>query len=685
MRRIKFLSIFVIILSMVLTSCQGSGGQSDTISTAAESTPPAETAGTAPNAEPRSSVTVENPDWGYDAHSVSVSDGSIVSAELDKETGNVTLTSYNPGEAEVYVHDCFDHKALIKVNVADDADCTVTYEASPCTEEYIDAADFGVRPGKSSSGLPDYSAHLQKAINYAYNQGGGTVYLYPGFYYIKVLRMREGVTLKMYSGFTDASEGFTDELAEMIKKGEVTVLINSRIMNADYNDYGRNGSSNFTISGGVIDNNHTTTSTVLFGLSENIVVENAVFKDIKNNHVFQITGCNNVTIRNCIFAGFEWGGTFTRETIQIEQSHPGAHGSNPDTTPQRFENGEIYGSKNITIDSCYFGPSDELPGAHIAIGHHGTAHEAVCDNLTITNNIFDSPTYAAIRFANIVDAEITGNKFIASKDSNKLCDNADPAFIIIYSNTSNVTYENIINGQKVYKAIPQEQSGSHNLNISNNEFTVSAGSDKRIITAAGTSFTPGAIFKAGVLRQDTYDSKPYVLTGYFKSTNYIGNLNFSDNKVTYEGQPEIKDAVFKFTNVYGLRFEDNDISLTDCNFRSTASGIEGLYISACYTGEKAETYTIESKSAKNYLSIPYPNGSEARLIFRIEATHSIIAAEGGRIELSSDTKGNIYVTVIPNEGYIFAGWTSGSGAFTDTGDVNITSKITLTAEFTKKQ
>ena len=454
MRRFKFILIFSLLLSTVLTSCTGTV---ETPETTVETTAPEVT--DAPlNTEPRSTVTVENPDWGYDAHSVSVSDESIVMAELDKATGNVTLTSYNPGEATVYVHDCFDHKAVIKVSVADDAECTITHEASPCTEEYIDAADYGVLPRKSASNLPDYSAHLQKAINYAYNQGGGTVYLYPGFYNIKCLRMREGVTLKMYSGFTDAREGFTDELAKMIKKGEVTVLVNSRIMNADYNDYGRNGSSNFTISGGVIDNNHTTTSTVLFGLSENIVVENAIFKDIKNNHVFQITGCNNVTIRNCIFAGFEWGGTFTRETIQIEQSHPGSHGSNPDTTPQRFEKGEIYGSKNVTIDSCYFGPSDELPGAHIAIGHHGTAHEAVCDDLKITNNIFEDCTYAAIRFASIVNVEITGNKFINGKDTNKFCDNADPALIIIYPNTSNVTYENIINGQKIYKAVAQEQA-----------------------------------------------------------------------------------------------------------------------------------------------------------------------------------------------------------------------------------
>lgn len=679
MRHFKFILAFILILSGVLTSCQG-GGENvgttavDDITTAADA---------APVTEPYQTVTVENPDWGYDAHSVSVQDEVIVSAELDKATGNVTLTSYNPGETEVYVCDCFDHKAVIKVSVADDAERTITYEASPCTEEYIDAADFGVLPGKSTSGLPDYTAQMQKAINYAYNQGGGTVYLYPGFYNIKLISMREGVTLKMYSGFSDAKEGFTDELASMIKKGEVTVLLVTRIMNANYNDYGRNGASNFTISGGVIDNERSTQSTVLFGLSENIVVENAVFKDIKNNHVFQITGCSNVTIRNCIFAGFEWGGTFTRETIQIEQSHPGAHSSNYANAPQRFENGEIYGSKNVTIDSCYFGPSDELPGAHIAIGHHGTAHEAVCEGLVITNNTFENCTYAAIRFASIVNVDITGNTFIAEAGANKLCDESDPAFIIIYPNTSNVTYENIINGQKVYKALAAEQAGSHNLNISNNEFSVAKGSDKRIITVSGTSIAPGVIFKAGVLRQDTYDSKPYALTGYFKSTNYIGNVSFSDNKITYEGQPGVKDCVFKFAAVYGLRFENNEIDLKDCSFSSAKDGINGLLATSCRTGEKAETYTVQSMAVKNYISIPHPDGSTAKLIFTVEDTHYIIASEGGRIELSSDNNGNVYVEVIPNEGYAFTGWTTDSGDFKEQGNVKITSKITLKAQFAK--
>ncbi len=678
MKKFNIFIILMLICAMSLTACSDDEPEVTTEApTSAESESPTL------NTEPLATATVENPGWGYKAFSVSVSDESIVAAELDAASGNVTLTSYRHGDAEVYVHDCFDHKAIIKVKVAEDG--AITHEASPCTEEYINAADFGVVAGKTVYGLPDLTVQMQKAIDYAHAQGGGTVYLYPGFYNIKLISMREGVTLKMYSGYTDAREGFTDSIAEKVRKGEVTVLLLTRILSTDFNDYGRNSAKNFTISGGVIDNNRSTQSTLLFGLSENITIENVIFKDIKNNHVIQVTGCNNVTIRNCIFAGFEWGDTFTRETIQIEQSHPGAHSSNPASAPQRFDNGEMYGCDNVTIDSCYFGPSDELPGAHIAIGHHGTAHEPVCDGFKITNNVFDSPTYAAIRFASIVDVEITGNTFIAGENSNKFCSEADPAFIILYSNTSNLTYDNIVNGKKITKAFASEQSGTHNVNISNNDFSVTKGSDKRIIIVTGTSITPGVIYKTSILRQDTYDSTPYAFVGYTKSTNYIGNINFSDNSIKYEGQSLVADAAFKFSSVYGLKFENNKIDLVNCNFKRSENGIEGLHTSACFTGEKAETYKIESKAAKQYVSIPNADSSRVELVFKTVDTHYLIASEGGRIELSADNKGNVIVHVIANDGYTFVGWTTDSGDFKQSGSYSVTSPITLTARFEKKQ
>ena len=629
-----------------------------------------------------STVTVANPGWGFPAHSLEIANPDILSAELVKGSYNVTLTSHHVGETEIAVLDCFGHKAAIKAAVAEDGN--ITYEATPCEEEFISAAKHGITGSKTPTNLSDQTAKLQSLIDGTAKKGGGTIFLYPGFYKISLISMREGVTLKMYSGFTDAREGYTPELAEKVNNGEVTVLMVTRIISTDYKDYGRNSAKNFTLSGGVIDNDHSTQSTLLFGLSENIVIENMVFKDIKNNHVIQLTGSNNVTVRNCIFAGFEWGGTFTRETIQVEQSHPGAHSGDYENAPQRFDYGEIYGCDNIVIDSCYFGPSDELPGAHIAIGHHGTAHESVCDGFKITNNVFDRPTYAAIRFASITNVEITGNTFTATSDSNKLCTDANPAFIILYSNTSDVTYNNVVDGRKVTKAFAFEQAGTHNVNISNNTFTVERGSDKRVIIVTGTSTVPGAIYQENVLRQDTYNSTPYKLTGYFKATNYIGNISFTDNSITYSGQPGVKDYVFRFQSVYGLTFENNSLSFNSCSFGKSDDGVTGLSKASVKSGTAAETYTVQSKASNKSIRLTQADGSTTNLIFLLADTQTIIAGEGGRIELANDNSGDVIVRVIADDGYVFDGWTVDGEPLTQKGNYKITKKTTFTANFKKK-
>ena len=626
-------------------------------------------------------VTVQNPNWGFPAHSIEVENPDIISAELVKSSWNLKVTSHHVGETQIAVYDCFGHKASVDVQVTEDGN--ITYEAKPCEEEFISAVQYGIVGSKTSTNLTDQTSKLQSLIDSTAKKGGGTIYIYPGFYKISLISMRENITLKMYSGFTDAREGFTDELAQKVANGEVTVLMVTRILSTDFKDYGRNSACNFTISGGVIDNNHSTQSTLLFGLSENITIENMIFKDIKNNHVIQITGSDNVTIKNCIFAGFEWGDTFTRETIQIEQTSPGAHSGDHANAPQRFDYGEIYGCDNIVIDSCYFGPSDELPGAHIAIGHHGTADEPVCDGFKITNNVFDRPTYAAIRFASISNVEITGNTFIATKDANKFCSESDPAFIILYSSTSDITYNNIVDGQKVTKAFAYEQSGMHHVNISNNSFSIEKGSDKRVIIVTGTGVNPGATFKDVVLRQETYDSKPYKLTGYLRSTNYIGDINFTDNTVTVEGQPGAKDYLFFFKSVYGLKFENNAISLNSCSFAKSDDGIMGLYKASVKNGTAAETYVIQSNSTSKAIILPHADGSTTKLIFTLSASHNVIANEGGHIEITDDGNGNVTFTPIANEGYVFDGWTS-DGTALASGTVKINAKTTFTANFKKK-
>ena len=506
-----------------------------------------------------SKVYVEGVWWGYNPYSVGTSNESVVKATLTPE-GEVCLQSTGAGKAEVYVYDCFNHKAIVEVTVRDDEKLSISYQANECKEQYVSANKFGVLSTDES--LIDQSYAMQSAIDYAYENGYDTVYLYPGRYNVDFIRMREGVTLEMYSGQIDTKQGYTKELAYDVLSGNVTVLVGTRIMNNNLLAWGREGCSNFGIKGGVIDNQGSNRTIMLFACANNVTLENVIVKDIKNDHMLQLAGCKNVNIKNCMFVGFEYGGSFTREVIQIEGTQPPAFGT-ADSAPQRFEEGEFILDENITIENCYFGKSDELPAPHIAIGHHGYLHQANCVGLTIKNNVFEDCSYSSIRLPHMQNVEIFGNRFTANASSNKLCedkDGATPNFIELFNYDLDLKYESKT-GAVVTRRFKFELATTKNVDIFDNEFIVGEGSDKRIIVVNGTTYEPGdPIHKIDVIRQDAYNEEPYSYTGDLEVTNFISDVSFTQNKITYLGQPTYIDACITFTNMFGLTFANNQLN-----------------------------------------------------------------------------------------------------------------------------
>ena len=121
-----------------------------------------------------------------------------------------------------------------------------------------------------------------------------------------------------------------------------------------------------------------------------------------------------------------------------------------------------------------------------------------------------------------------------------------------------------------------------------------------------------------------------------------------------------------------------------CNFNKQDDGVLGLSKHGVQSGLKAETYSLISRAGNKYVQIPHANGSTANLIFTATQSHRFVAAEGGRIELENDGKGNVIVKVIALDGYVFDGWTTAKGALTQTGNVKITEETTFTANFKKK-
>lgn len=562
---------------------------------------------------------------------------------------SVIVTGSGTGSAVITVTDYFGFTAQIKVT-ADAQTETLHCEPVKCTEEFLEVGlDFGAK----GNGSTDDTNAFQKALDAA--KPGETVYVYPGRYNVSLLTMREGVTLRMYTTMTDASQGLTEQVAKDFKDARIAVLSGTRILNCKNQTAGRNGCSNFKIIGGGFDQNLSDRSCLIFGMAKNVTVENVIFKDIKNNHVIQLTGSSDTVVKNCIFAGFLCGDNFTREIIQVEPSTPAATGG-----PITFGEGEFALPKNITVTDCYFGKSDKAGPPLIAIGHHSQVGGANVTGFRITNNVFDECLYAAIRYNNLVDVEITGNLFrstSAYKNATQYAEAVDPAFLHFYHYNKATTYE--VEGRgRVTRAAAEEQAGLHNIRIENNVFEIGAGSDKRILSHVTNNTNAPGVFFANHYRQDTYQGEVYTLAGYRETKNYASDLSFSHNEINFLGKPAYSDWHLRFGKVYGLKMEDNKVKL--------ASGVrftQGDQGQKLYNFGPNEEQRLILSTKSSDRTVTFVCGNQSWVLkpkflglcyFRME--------EGGVLKSVTYTqKGDATITVAPASGYSFGGLTDSAG------------------------
>lgn len=622
-----------------------------------------------PKRRPVAWKVIKHEELGIMVHTVD--NPNLYSVEVDKGTSGIKIYAYADGETTLNFTDCFGHTASADVVVKGE-ELTVTVH--PTTEDFIEATlDFGAN---GHDGADDTKA-IQAAIDSA--KSGETVYIYPGIYHVDHLVMRDGITLEMYTTMKDAHEGFTRKLANDTNNGNITVLSGVRIMNGPLKTPGREGSSNFTVRGGVLDMKGTTKGAIIFGTADNVLLENVILKDMKNNHSIQLTGCTNTTVRNCLFAGYTWGGTFTREVLQVETSTPGATGAVPNS-PLQYEEGEFNYSVNIEISHCYFGKSDKYGAPLMAIGHHSQAGDATVTDFRIKDNIFDEVLYAGIRYNNTVDTEITDNVFI-STSKYKNVDHADaktPAFIIIYSNTANTTYTSIVNGKKITRATKDEQAGTHDLVIKNNTFNIGAGSDKKVIHVMSNGNYPGVFHQTGIYRQEAYNTEAYSFNGYSYLSNCVEGLVFSNNTINVEGQPDYTNFLMYFQQVRGIIIENNTFNYAKgVSFTSNSEGIVGLNLRSCDIGAHSPKYVINTGSRGTvYLGDTKFTAVGSLLI-------NIVVEGEGYLEISDDYKGDATMKPVAAEGYVFDGFYDSDGKKLGS-EVKVTKSATWTVKFVKK-
>ena len=287
--------------------------------------------------------------------------------------------------------------------------------------------------GADSSGRADSTAAFQKCIDRVAAAGGGTVVVPPGEYRIIYLALRPHVRLELAGGVERAVDGWTPEAASRAMDPSRSAIIRSAanrkgrwsifLYNLVPPTAATNGFGDISVSGGVFDCQGRYVPAA-FACGRNIRFEGVVVKDLPNNHALQIDGCENVIVTNCLFAGYRFGGTqtcLTRETIQVEQTSPGAIG-NPETTPIKCAREVSIPNRNVTVAGCWFGPSERLGPHLIALGHHGRGRS--CNGLVFSGNEVVNPLYCALRLANVADVLVEGNTFISTNATPRMANDS---------------------------------------------------------------------------------------------------------------------------------------------------------------------------------------------------------------------------------------------------------------------
>lgn len=341
----------------------------------------------------------------------------------------------------------------VTLAVADSAGVSVATRKDGATRAVV--TDAGADP----TGKGDSTDAIQACIDRVSAAGGGTVVVPPGEYRVLYLSLRPRVRLELAGGAGRATDGWTPEVAARAmdpsrsaiirsvadRKGRWSIFLYNLVPPAA----ATNGFSDVAVSGGVFDCQGRCIPAA-FACGRNIRFANVVVKDIRNSHALQIDGCENVTVTNCLFAGYAFGGKFdclTRETIQVEQTSPGALSGNLAHTPISCAPGISIPNRNVTVAGCWFGPSERMGPHLIPLGHHGRARS--CDGLVFAGNVVVNPRYCGLRLANVSDVRVEGNTFISTVKSKRLA--KDSAVVCVWGDAALAPGEKgvVVRGNKV--------------------------------------------------------------------------------------------------------------------------------------------------------------------------------------------------------------------------------------------
>lgn len=605
--------------------------------------------------EPHESKTVPAEELGLDVHLISTEKYYVANAARNSD-GDITVTSYNPGTTVITVRNTYGEAMTLDVTVGLDYSLErIDVHKFEMPKNYVNALDFGLDPDSK-----DNAEALQAAINAL--PRGGVVYIPKGRYATTYVELKSNVALRLEGILPEYNTEYSEVIASLVSGGEFFAVLASvsgdMFVNTPNMGAGRNGADNIEITGGVIDMEGRSRAFV-WACADGVLLRNVIMKDCPNDHAIQVTGCENVTISDCMFAGYNFkNGTTGAECIQIETSHPGATGA-ASWAPAQFEEYEYYDSKNVRIENCYFGKSDEYDSATYFIGHHGHHASESLVGLKVLGCTFDNPRVVAFRAYAFSDVEIAECRFISDR-ANSAVPTEGRFMIEMNLNSGDVR---LPSGAYLTKA--ETRGGCRNYRIHDNEFIIDeeslmGGFVKTLST--GTTWCDAKAY-VNLYETDFYKNTPKNFTGYKLVTNNISNIRIYGNKFTVKN--EISKILFDMVAVRGLEFKDNNFDVSREHISNNLDGVRcyGAYLIGSTSVEQAKReFRIGALAANRSVPIilqssegdikAYCTGADANQNYIL----TVKCDKGGTIERAVGEDGTLYVKAVAEEGYAFDGY-----------------------------
>lgn len=275
-----------------------------------------------------------------------------------------------------------DYKSLLKKITNNNEDL----EKSKIFKSATDFDGVYINENKSSS------KGLQSWLDWNNERGGGVLVLPAGVYYISErLVIHENTTILGYGATIRRNNNSNGWFTNLVK-GQSPIKYE--------------GNSNIAFIGVTFDGNYKVDKGMngnVFAHSEKLTFKECTFLDVHSTHALDLNGCKDVLVSHCLFKGQKNPLDNNKEAIQVSIAAKigigDIEGSSYDSTP----------SKNVVVENCYFGPSENNDSYATAVGDHFSVYDKWVSSVVIRNNFIEGTSNFAIRPYKFKDIIVDGN------------------------------------------------------------------------------------------------------------------------------------------------------------------------------------------------------------------------------------------------------------------------------------